>query len=252
MAPPVVPAASGSLCCPAASPPTHRRQQRAQVTTVIVASGSLDPLDERWLDAATVIVAADGGAVTLDRLGRRPDRLVGDLDSTPPDLVVALERSGTVVDRHAADKEASDLELALDWALAAPDGPAEGEIVLLGATGGPRLDHQVANLLLLADPALAGRPVRLVHGRSTARAVRGGDCLALGGAAGDLVTLLPLGGNAAGVSTEGLRWPLDDATLAMGRSRGLSNEIVAVPASVTIRDGVLLVVETSLQGASAP
>ncbi len=219
---------------------------------MIVASGSLDPLDERWLDGAALLVAADGGAVTLDGLGVRPDRLVGDLDSTPPELVVALERSGTVVDRHAADKEASDLELALGWALAASHRPAEEDIVLLGATGGPRLDHQLANLLLLADPALAGRPVRLAHGPSTARALRGGERLVVGGMPGDLVSLLPLGGDAVGVSTSGLRWRLDDATLALGASRGLSNEIVAASASVTLRDGLLLVVETSQQGASAP
>ena len=223
-----------------------------RVMTVIVASGSFDPLDERWLDAADLVVAADGGAVTLDALGRRPDRLVGDLDSAPAQLVAALEAAGTVVERHPTDKEASDLELALASALGRSGGSSDDEVVVLGATGGGRLDHEVANLLLLADPALAGRSVRLVHGPATARVVHGRERLELRGRPGDLVSILSVGGDATGVSTEGLRWPLADATLPMGRSRGISNEIVADSASVSLRDGRLLVVHTSQHGARTP
>jgi thiamine pyrophosphokinase len=69
----------------------------------------------------------------------------------------------------------------------------------------------------------------------------------VGGRIGDLVTLLPIGGEATGITTDGLRWPLDAATLRMGRSRGLSNEIVAAPASVRLGSGVLLVVERALE-----
>lgn len=75
--------------------------------------------------------------------------------------------------------------------------------------------------------------------------------MALGGAVGDLVSLLPVGGDAAGVSTNGLRWPLDRETLAIGRSRGLSNVVDAAPASVSLESGVLLVIETAIQGVTS-
>ena len=75
--------------------------------------------------------------------------------------------------------------------------------------------------------------VRVVHAGNTVRIVHPDQPLALDGRIGDLVTLLPIGGDAIGVTTAGLRWPLDAATLHMGRSRGLSNEIVATPASVS-------------------
>ena len=244
--------ASRSLRAPVALATHGQEAASRNVTIVIVAAGSLDPQDERWLDDAEVVVAADGGAVTLDRVGRRPDRLIGDLDSTPPSLVSAMEEAGTAVDRHPVDKEASDLELALTWASEVLRGSAGSDIVVLGATGGPRLDHQIANLLLLAHPALAGLPLRLVHGPSTARVVGNGGRLVIGGVVGDLVSLLPIGGHAVGVSTEGLRWPLVDATLAMGESRGLSNKVVVESAWVSLRRGRLLVVETSQQGATAP
>ncbi len=211
---------------------------------VVVASGILAPGDETWLDGADLVIAADGGANALDRLGRRPDRLVGDLDSADPALVERLEAAGTRIDRHPVDKDASDTELAVRAAL------AEGadRVDLLGATGGPRLDHELANLLLLADPAYSGVELRAVVGATTIRAAPGGHEMALRGVPGDLVTLLPIGGDADGVTTAGLRWPLDGAALPMGGSRGLSNVVDAAGASVRLSDGVLLVVETASTG----
>ena len=204
----------------------------------VVASGDLADGDEPWLDDATVI-AADGGAVSLDRLGRAPDRLVGDLDSIPEELLARLVGADVVIERHPADKEASDTELAIEAALVA----GATQIVLLGATGGARLDHELANVLLLADPALAGRDVRIVHGPTTLRVLHDGGRLTLDGVAGDLVTLLPVGGDATGVGIDGVRWPLAGATLNVGRSRGLSNEVTTPPASVSLERGTLLVVE---------
>jgi thiamine pyrophosphokinase len=209
----------------------------------VVASGDLADGDERWLEGATVI-AADAGATSLERLGRTPDRLVGDLDSISDELLGRLAAAGVAIDRHPADKDASDTELALETALAA----GATEVVILGAIGGPRLDHELANLLLLADPALGDRDVRIVHGPTAVRVLRDGCRLALEGAAGDLVTLLPVGGDAIGVGIAGVRWPLAGATLRMGRSRGLSNEVVDPPASVSLERGTLLVVEHCRQG----
>lgn len=213
----------------------------------VVASGDLADGDDRWLDGATVI-AADAGAATLDRLGLVPDRLVGDLDSIPEALLARLRGAGVAIEGHPADKDASDTELALEAALAT----GATEVVVLGATGGARLDHELANLLLLADPALASRDVRVVHGPTTVRALHDGGRLRLEGTAGDLVTLLPIGGNATGVTITGVRWPLADATLGLGRSRGLSNEIVTPPASVSLERGTLLVVEHRTQGERIP
>jgi thiamine pyrophosphokinase len=211
---------------------------------VVVASGDLDPMDTVWLDRADLVLAADGGAGSLDRHGRRPDRLIGDLDSVDASLIERLAATGVVIDRFPLDKEASDTELAVEAALEA----GATEVVLLGAFGGSRIDHELATVLLLADPALAGRNVRAVRASAQARAINGGELLILGGAVGDTVSLLPVGGDVTGVTTDGLRWPLEGATLRMGRSRGLSNEVSGLPASVRIELGSLLVVETASRG----
>lgn len=214
---------------------------------VVVASGDVADGDLRHLDDADMVVAADGGAATVERAGHRVDLLVGDLDSAAPALVERLEAAGTRVDRHPSDKDASDTELALRAAV----GAGASAVILLGATGGGRLDHELANVLLLADPAFAGFDLRLVRGSTTLRVARGGASLPLEAPAGGIVTLLPIGGDVDGVTTEGLRWALDGATLRVGRSRGLSNEVVGSPASVRAARGTLLVVETVNEGVAS-
>lgn len=213
---------------------------------VVVASGTMAADDDRWLDAADLVIAADGGSTWLDALGRRPDRLVGDLDSTDAALVARLEANGVPIERHPADKEATDTELALRAAI--DDGATK--VVILGALGGPRLDHELANLLLLADPRLDAVDARIVRGATTARVIRDGGSLALVGGAGALVSLLPIGGDAVGVTTSGLRWPLSASILRFGASRGISNEITTPPASVSLEQGRLVVIVTALEGAA--
>ena len=206
-----------------------------------MASGEADPADVRWLADANRVVAVDGGTAWLATVGRRPDLVVGDLDSADPALIAALEADGVPIERHAIAKDASDTELALAGVLAA----GADDVVILGALAGPRLDHQLANLMLLADPQLAAvRDLRIVRGGTMVRALHAGSRVALGGAPGDLVTLLPIGGDAVGVRTGGLRYPLNGETLSIGRSRGLSNVVEESPASVSLEGGTLLVVET--------
>lgn len=213
---------------------------------VVVASADLGATDARHLDAADLLIAADGGAASLDRTGRRPDVLVGDLDSIDEALVARLSEAGTRVERHPAAKDASDAELAVRLGIES----GATDVVLAGAIGGVRLDHALANVLLLASGWLAGRDARLASGGTTVRVARGGDRVELGATTGDLVSLLPIGGDARGVTTSGLRWALDHATLPMGTTLGMSNEVVATPASVAVEAGLLLVVETAAAAAT--
>jgi thiamine pyrophosphokinase len=213
------------------------------VRAVVVANGDPSDADAGYAREADLVIAADGGAAWLDRIGVRPNLLVGDLDSVPVELCDRLAAQGVEIERHPTDKDATDAELALARAVAA----GADSVVVLGALGGGRLDHELANLLLLTDPAYHEGPpdVRVVRGATTARAVHGGGRLALDGQVGDLVTLLPVAGDARGVRSQGLRYPLDASDLRMGRSRGLSNEVVALPAWVSLEHGTLLVVETA-------
>ena len=209
---------------------------------------ALDAAWPGWDEGVVDVVAADGGLARAGILGLRPDVLVGDLDSLAPDLVAAAEAGGIPVRRARADKDESDAELALLEALAR----GATRITVLGAFGGPRLDHALANLWLLAHPALASAAIVLIDAGSRVFLVGapgpGGDPVtrALPGPIGATITLLPFGGDVAGITTRGLAYPLRDEPLTFGPARGLSNVREAGDASVTVRSGRLLVVETAL------
>jgi thiamine pyrophosphokinase len=209
---------------------------------VVVADGEPAPEDADLLRFADLVIAVDGGARWLSAHAVRPHIVVGDLDSLDQPSIEQLQASGTRVSRHPVKKDASDTELAVEAAVSA----GADRIVVLGAFGGSRLDHELANVLLLVDPAFAPVDIELRRGGTLVRAVTGTGRLMLQAAVGGTVTLLPLGGEAVGVTTRGLRYALDDESLATGRSRGLSNEVSALPASVSLRGGSLLVIELDI------
>lgn len=212
---------------------------------VVVAHGDVLPSDRAVIGAEDYVVAADGGAFALERWKILPHLVVGDMDSLGDAGVEKFARKGTPVAKFSAEKDESDLELAVAHAIAA----GATEIVLLGALGGDRLDHETANLLLLADPGYDTVRLEARRGALRIRALRGRGSLTIGGPVGALVTLIPVNGDAEGVTTEGLRYPLRAETLRFGRARGLSNEVVSLPANVSLDKGTLLVFETALGGA---
>ena len=207
---------------------------------IVVAGGDAALDDAAQLAGADLVIAADSGATWLEGVGVRPDVVIGDMDSVDPALLERLEADGVAIERHPAEKDASDTELAVGRAISA----GASEVLILGALSGERLDHELASLLLLVDRAWGGTPLRIVRGGTSVRALQAGDEIELSGAPGDLVTLLSLGGDATGVRTRGLRYALNGETLPIGRSRGLSNQVELVPASVSLEGGTVLVIET--------
>jgi thiamine pyrophosphokinase len=208
------------------------------------ARAALDAAWPGWADAIDYVVAADGGAGLAVELGFRLDAWVGDGDSiSAPDLE-ALRQARVPVELASRDKDESDAELAL---LAAVEAGAP-EVTLVGALGGPRLDHALANVSLLAHPSARGVDLRILGPNSRVRLLQapGSDGAAAGaelaGRIGDLVSLIPFG-DVAGVTTDGLRYQLDGEDLALGPARGLSNVRTRPIARVTVREGRLLVIE---------
>lgn len=215
---------------------------RRSITVVVGGSG---PAPTREPPPASAVIAADAGLLLANTLGLRVDHVVGDLDSVGADAVERAVQQGAIVHRHEADKDATDSALALDLAMAllgdAEDG-RPGSVTLLGRGGG-RLDHLLADLLVLGAPALAAADVTAHLGPATISVVRPGSPRRLAGRAGEQVSLLPLNGVARGVTTAGLRWALTGAGLSAGTTRGLSNEFVARGATVAIEAGVVLAVQ---------
>jgi thiamine pyrophosphokinase len=206
---------------------------------VVVLSGG-DPLGPEVPAAAVLIpgsyvVAADSGIEHALAQGWPIDLAVGDFDSVDPDALARVAADGVIIDRHPTAKDATDLELAL----AAGAARRPDELVVVGGAGG-RLDHLIGGLLALTNDALAEIRVSALVGPARVFVVR--DLVELEADLGALVTLVPIGGPARGITTHGLRYPLLDEDLLTASTRGVSNEVVDRRVTVTVTAGVLLAI----------
>jgi len=206
--------------------------------TIVVAGGArdLDAVPAGWSGA--FVIAADSGVDFALALGLHVDVAVGDFDSVSPDGLQRVRADGGRVESHPSAKDQTDLELALHGAMR----QGATDLLVLGVGGG-RLDHLMANLLLLASPEYAPCRVRAVAGCTRVHVVRGGQpATELRGELGELLSLLAVGGPAIGITTRGLLYSLHGEALAAGTSRGVSNVVESTPTSVELEDGTLLAI----------
>lgn len=204
------------------------------VAVIVTGGAPVDPAQSDGLPEGAFVIAADSGLAHAAALGLDVDLVVGDMDSVDPDELRTASAGGVAVERHPADKDATDLELALDVALQRDAARA----IVIGGGGGGRVDHLLANALLLGAGRFAGLDLEWRTGRYRTVVVRRRTEIA--GTAGDLVSLLPVGGPACGITTTGLRWSLHDKDLPPGSTRGVSNELAAPVATISLRSGTLL------------
>ena len=209
------------------------------MTMLVVFNGDVD---REFLVSQLVVsgpvVAADGAARAVLEAGGSCDVLVGDMDSIDQSDLTELRAVNPELDvrMFPSEKDATDGELALRVALESdPD-----RIVVVGAFGGNRLDHEFANIFLLANEDWRDRDVVLVD--PTRRISLLTNRTEINGVPGDVVTLIPFGGGVTGVSSEGLRYELNNQDLVVGTSLGVSNELIGVVATIVVATGMLLVV----------
>jgi thiamine pyrophosphokinase len=207
---------------------------------IVLAGGdAADPGLRSRLPDDAVVIAADSGLHQAEPLGLHVHYVVGDLDSADASAVERARAAGAIIDRHPAEKDATDLELAFD---VASDRGAQA-ITVVGGAGG-RLDHFLANIAVLASERFAHLEVDAYVGAAYVAVLQGGrPPHPIAGPPGSLVTLLPTGGDACGITTSGLQYPLRGATLRPGTSRGVSNVLVDACASVGLERGTLLMIQ---------
>jgi thiamine pyrophosphokinase len=212
---------------------------------IIFANGVIgDPVSAREaIHPDDFLIAADGGAKNCQMLGLIPHVVIGDQDSLDSADLESLENGGTQFVLYPKDKDQTDLELALRFAVST----GASEILLIGLLGG-RLDQTLANLLLLSLPDWGEARLAVQDGPDTAHFLRGGSTLDLKGQAGDIVSLIPLSPVASGVTTRGLRWPLQDAELSFGSTLGISNEMIEPGPQIKFDAGKLLIVHRKSTG----
>lgn len=206
---------------------------------IVSANGRIsDPSQaRRRMQSGDILIAANGGVRHCLNAGVRPDFIIGDLDSLQAAEIQALEEGGSQIVRHPQRKDATDLELALRYAAEL----ACDQALVLGGMGG-RWDQSIANLLLAAHPDLQNMRIRFLDGPQEAYVIRSGESLQVEGQPGDVVSLIPLAQEAAGITTHGLEYALEDRSLSFATSRGISNVMTEATANVRLGSGALLCV----------
>jgi len=185
---------------------------------------------------ADLTIAADGGWAKAKKHRIPVDLVVGDLDSLRAEESTALRASKVQTLVYPREKDKTDLEIALDYAVSLEPR----KVVVFGALG-DRLDHTLANILLLEKVASAGVAVEIENGKEHVFIVTNQISLE-NPKQGDLVSLLPISETVEGIRTTGLRFPLNRESLARPSSRGVSNEVLSAPVEIRIEKGCLLAI----------
>lgn len=191
------------------------------------------------LPEPALVIAADSGWAHAVAFGFTPDLLVGDMDSIRPDHLVEARASDAEIIEHSSDKDFTDTELALQLAR-----KFEYRHIHLVSGGGDRFDHLLAmvhSLVEHSDEATMTAHIGMQH----VRIVTPREAATFSAQPGATISLIPLGGNARGVTTNGLQWELKRSTLHSFASRGVSNVATAPSITVSLRTGALAVITTS-------
>ena len=204
----------------------------------IITGGAFQPgkTSKQTLSSIDFFIAADAGASTALSLGVDPDIFIGDFDSIDKKTLSILEKRKAKLIRFPKEKNETDTELAIDYAV--KNGATK--ITIFGGIAGDRIDHILANILL---PAQYSIPIFYVNANTTVWIAKGPATETIDGAAEDLLSLIPLS-TVTKIITDGLAYPLKSESLFLGKPRGISNVFIDKTATVSFKTGTLLFVHT--------
>jgi thiamine pyrophosphokinase len=205
---------------------------------IIFANGQMQYLPKgiHPLKTDDLIIAADGGLRFCIQENIVPHLIIGDLDSVDKTQLMEMKKLGVEILQYPMEKDATDLELSLQIAL---DKGAQ-EVIILSALGA-RWDMTFSNVLLLASDVLINVNSRLLDQNQEIFCMKGPEQVDLIHRKGNNLSLLPISDCARGVTLQGMKYPLNNESLCMGTSRGLSNIVINHKASIQIQSGVMLV-----------
>lgn len=218
------------ICC--------KSEDENNMKVVIVANGEIKNINflKYVIKNSDHIICADGAAKYLMDLNICPNLLVGDLDSIDEKTLEWAEKNNIEIQRFPVKKDMTDTELAVESALKQnPD-----KITIIGAIGS-RLDHSLGNIMLLYKIHKLGIDAAVVNEINHITIVS--DVLKMKCRVGETISIIPIGGDARGVTLEGLEYSLTDHNIKMGSSLGISNKSVSEEIIISVKDGILLVVK---------
>lgn len=199
---------------------------------VIIGNGEIKDYESirKKIRSGDYILCADGGYIHAKKMNIKPDVVIGDMDS-----IGENDYDGDIINLPIR-KDFTDSEVCIKYVLLKDIE----EILMLGFTG-TRQDHTITNLLLLKQIADAGKKAHIIDEHNEIYYAAGENTIY--GKKGDLVSIVPLGGDMIGVTTEGLDYPLDDENLIFGESRGVSNVMKSNKCRILVKSGFGLIIK---------
>ena len=219
------------------------------MNTLIISGGDIDDVfASAWIQANTYdrMMAVDKGMEFFYRNGFEPDVIVGDFDSVSTECLEYYRGCvNTEIITLNPIKDDTDTEFAIRKAIR--DGATH--ITLLGATG-TRLDHVMGNIQLLGIPFEGTGnahevEIELLDAHNRVRLMDHSFGIRKETQFGRYVSLIPFTPQVKGLTLEGFRYPLQNATLKSFTSLGISNEIEGEVAKVKFDEGILLIIEST-------
>ncbi|MEK3872178.1 MULTISPECIES: thiamine diphosphokinase [unclassified Paenibacillus] len=205
---------------------------------LIFAGGRIDPDVLQDIQADDVLIGADRGALFLVEHGIRPHLAVGDFDSVSPEELDNIKQNCMeLIACDPVDKDLTDTELAYNLAL--KQRPAE---ILMTGVIGTRLDHTLANVHMM----LRGLQQQIrtdIWDKHNYITLTGSECR-ITDRGYTYVSLLPLTPEVTGITLEGFLYPLDNASLRLGQSLGISNRLTGPEGIVRVSSGLLLIMQS--------
>jgi thiamine pyrophosphokinase len=218
---------------------SHHDAKRAG-RAIILGGGELGDWALTHIRPGDLLIAADRGALFAVQHGMKPHMSIGDFDSITPEQFAEVEAVSEAV--NACDpiwKDLTDTEMAFEYALS----QGVQEILMLGVTG-TRLDHTLANIHLLAAAEQHGVHASIINANNEIRLATSSRRLTIVESGYRYVSLLPLTWQVTGITLTGFLYPLEDATLTLGMTRGISNELAADSGTIELKSGHLLVIQS--------
>ncbi|QNU65594.1 thiamine diphosphokinase [Ruminiclostridium herbifermentans] len=203
---------------------------------VLVCNGSINDYNiiKKYITMDDFIISVDGGARHLRNMGIIPNILIGDFDSAISCDLQYFVDMGIEKNKFPEEKDMTDSELAIEKAAEI----GADELLFIGAMGS-RIDHSLANVFLLKKCMDIGIKACIVDEHNTIFIIN--STIKIKKQEGYKLSLIPVSERVTGVTTYGLKYRLDNATMLFSTSWGVSNEFLEDEAAVTIDEGLLLV-----------
>jgi thiamine pyrophosphokinase len=209
----------------------------------ILAGGPEDLLPELSLYEKDVDmwVGVDRGVLTLIENGIQPQLAFGDFDSVTPEELSVIKGKVKELNRFKPEKDETDMELALNWALE----QSPERIQLFGATGG-RLDHLFANVQLLIKPVLQKNPVQIeiIDSKNIVYIKSAGEYTIQKNKRFKYISFIPITMEVKGITLKDFKYPLANRTVPIGSTLCISNELNNDYGTFSFTEGILMVVRS--------